>query len=233
MSRSWKATTAKASSRRIVARCSLSSRQTATARVRDWLDRDRGTAASAPRLHAVCAEHPTLRRLIGIAEGSPHLWDLVRADPARLASFLHEAIPNTASTPFSPMQDATSRNARVDEAEVMRRLRRMKAEAALLIALCRYRGRLAGHARDRALRRSLPMRRSALAPAICSPMRGARQAQHSRNDGPARAAATSCSRWARWVRTSSTIRATSISSFSTIRPLRFRRMSSRRRFTCG
>jgi glutamate-ammonia-ligase adenylyltransferase len=71
--------------------------------------------------------------VLGLADGSPHLWDLVRADPmrllhllqsdpdARLDAVLAEAVGAIAATP--------------DEAAAMRLLRRMKAEASLLIAL--------------------------------------------------------------------------------------------------
>ncbi|WP_423968116.1 bifunctional [glutamine synthetase] adenylyltransferase/[glutamine synthetase]-adenylyl-L-tyrosine phosphorylase, partial [Bradyrhizobium sp.] len=72
--------------------------------------------------------------LRGIAEFSPFLFDLVRADPARLVRLLTcdpdtrlaALIETTASEVF----------AATGEAAVMHLLRRMKAEAALLIALC-------------------------------------------------------------------------------------------------
>ncbi|GLH78998.1 glutamate-ammonia-ligase adenylyltransferase [Bradyrhizobium sp. SSBR45G] len=72
--------------------------------------------------------------LLGIAECSPYLFDLVRADAGRLdrllrcepQAHLSQLIARTAHAVFA----ATS------EAEVMRLLRLLKAEAALLIALC-------------------------------------------------------------------------------------------------
>lgn len=72
--------------------------------------------------------------LAGIAEFSPYLFDLVRADAARLIrvlgcdpeAHLTELIDNTAREVF----------AAPNETDVMHLLRRMKAEAALMIALC-------------------------------------------------------------------------------------------------
>jgi glutamate-ammonia-ligase adenylyltransferase len=72
--------------------------------------------------------------LEGIAEGSAYLFDLIRADAARLLrllecdpqSYLEELIERTS------LAVATA----ADEAEAMQLLRRMKSEAALLIALC-------------------------------------------------------------------------------------------------
>jgi [glutamine synthetase] adenylyltransferase / [glutamine synthetase]-adenylyl-L-tyrosine phosphorylase len=72
--------------------------------------------------------------LRGIAEFSPYLFDLVRADAARLVRLL-QCEPEThlrtlIGTSSGELSAATT------EAEVMRLLRRMKSEAALLIALC-------------------------------------------------------------------------------------------------
>ena len=72
--------------------------------------------------------------LLGIAEFSPYLFDLVRADAARLARLL-------ACDPESHLTDLIDRTSRdvlaaASEADVMHLLRRMKAEAALMIALC-------------------------------------------------------------------------------------------------
>ena len=72
--------------------------------------------------------------LLGIAEFSPFLFELARADAARLIRLLScDPEPYLAS-----LIERTSREvfAAADEAEAMRLLRRMKAEAALLIALC-------------------------------------------------------------------------------------------------
>src|SRR3954453_22578369 len=79
--------------------------------------------------------YPQLRTILeGIAETSSYLYDLMRADAARLIrlmdcdpeSHLAELIERTS------LAVATA----ADEAEAMQLLRRMKSEAALLIALC-------------------------------------------------------------------------------------------------
>jgi glutamate-ammonia-ligase adenylyltransferase len=72
--------------------------------------------------------------LLGIAEFSPYLFDLIRADPARLVRLLTcDPEPHLAA-----LIDKTSVEvlAASSEAEVMLLLRRLKAEAALMIALC-------------------------------------------------------------------------------------------------
>src|SRR5262245_50159108 len=79
--------------------------------------------------------HPKARGiLLGVAEFSPYLFDLARADAARLIRIL-------SSDPEAHLAELIERASRQvfaasDEAEVMHLLRRMKAEAALLIALC-------------------------------------------------------------------------------------------------
>ncbi|MEY9587803.1 glutamate-ammonia-ligase adenylyltransferase [Bradyrhizobium yuanmingense] len=79
--------------------------------------------------------HPFAREILtGIAEFSPYLFELVRADTLRLIRLL-ECDPDAHLTALI----AEARSAVLaasEEAEVMRLLRRMKAEAALLIALC-------------------------------------------------------------------------------------------------
>jgi glutamate-ammonia-ligase adenylyltransferase len=80
-------------------------------------------------------EHPFAGSILrGIAEFSPYLFDLIRADPGRLIRLL-------ACDPeqhLAALIEKTSRDvlAAASETEVMLLLRRMKAEAALLIALC-------------------------------------------------------------------------------------------------
>ena len=72
--------------------------------------------------------------LLGIAEASPYLFDLVRADGGRALRLLEcepeEHLTQLIETACREMITASS------EAEAMRLLRRMKSEAALLIALC-------------------------------------------------------------------------------------------------
>src|SRR5437868_7094945 len=80
-------------------------------------------------------EQPFARRvLLGIAEFSPYLFDLVRADAARLIRLL-SCDPEAH---LAALIEDTSRevSAASSESEVMHRLRRLKSEAALLVALC-------------------------------------------------------------------------------------------------
>src|SRR6201998_1690855 len=85
----------------------------------------RGLSAQFPQGHTI---------LLGIAESSPYLFDLMRGDAARLARLLRcapdEHLPELIDT-TCPDVAAAGR-----EADAMRLLRRLKAEAALLIALC-------------------------------------------------------------------------------------------------
>jgi [glutamine synthetase] adenylyltransferase / [glutamine synthetase]-adenylyl-L-tyrosine phosphorylase len=72
--------------------------------------------------------------LFGIAEASPYLFDSVRADAARLIRLLDcEPEPYLAQLIETTCRDVSEASS---EADVMRLLRRMKSEAALLIALC-------------------------------------------------------------------------------------------------
>jgi glutamate-ammonia-ligase adenylyltransferase len=105
---------------------------TAEPRLRDWL-------AELEPQHAAGIEaqlvHPFARIILaGIAEFSPYLFELVRSDPARLLRLL-ECSPDAH---LAALIDDTRRAvlAAPDDAEVMGLLRRMKSEAALLIALC-------------------------------------------------------------------------------------------------
>jgi [glutamine synthetase] adenylyltransferase / [glutamine synthetase]-adenylyl-L-tyrosine phosphorylase len=72
--------------------------------------------------------------LLGIAEASPYLFDLVRADGARAIRLL-ECEPEMR---LARLIENAGRevSAASNEADVMTLLRRMKAEAALLVALC-------------------------------------------------------------------------------------------------
>ncbi|WGD49646.1 bifunctional [glutamine synthetase] adenylyltransferase/[glutamine synthetase]-adenylyl-L-tyrosine phosphorylase [Bradyrhizobium sp. CB1650] len=79
--------------------------------------------------------HPFAKDILaGIAEFSPYLFELVRVDPARLIRLL-QCDPDAHLAAL--IEEARSAVlAAADEAEVMRVLRRMKAETALLTALC-------------------------------------------------------------------------------------------------
>jgi glutamate-ammonia-ligase adenylyltransferase len=95
---------------------------------------DRELFSQDHELAKLAAGHPLVGTLIeGIAEGSPFLWDLIRADPPRLLAILtadpEQHLASILARSFHAV-DATR-----EEDEAMRVLRRMKAEAALLIAL--------------------------------------------------------------------------------------------------
>src|SRR5712672_1432563 len=102
-------------------------------RLADWLtDLAPEQAAAIADLIARFPRAKTI--LLGIAEFSPYLFDLVRADAARLIRLL--ACDPEAH--LAQLIERTSRDvsAASSEADVMQLLRRAKSEAALLIALC-------------------------------------------------------------------------------------------------
>jgi [glutamine synthetase] adenylyltransferase / [glutamine synthetase]-adenylyl-L-tyrosine phosphorylase len=103
------------------------------ARVADWLA-DIARTAAGKALKSLLTEYPPLATLLGgIAAASPYLWDLIRADPARLLRLLG-GNPEAELAALVEKTRADAAAARA-AAEVMRILRRMKAETALLIAL--------------------------------------------------------------------------------------------------
>src|SRR5262245_56612707 len=116
---------------RIVSAPCLSAAEAAHARVEAWLAELSGPAAGLT-LRRLLASHPqTLSLITGLTEGSPYLWELVRAEPERLATLLEsdpdrrlEALIGEATRGVA---EATA------EADVMRLLRRMRAEGALLV----------------------------------------------------------------------------------------------------
>ena len=102
-------------------------------RLADWLtDFAPGQAAV---IDGLIARFPLAKTiLLGIAETSPYLFDLVRADGARAIRLLEcEPEPYLAQLIEKTCRDIF---AATSEADVMQLLRRMKSEAALLIALC-------------------------------------------------------------------------------------------------
>jgi [glutamine synthetase] adenylyltransferase / [glutamine synthetase]-adenylyl-L-tyrosine phosphorylase len=105
----------------------------ARTRVEAWLaGLDR--SAAGKRLRRLVDASPSLKTLLaGLAEGSPFLWELATAEPARLVALL-EADPERQFAALLTRTDKAVAAAR-DEAKAMQLLRRMKAEAALLIAL--------------------------------------------------------------------------------------------------
>jgi glutamate-ammonia-ligase adenylyltransferase len=113
---------------RVIAAPQVASPETA----RRLMQRDLGDALLP--FEPIFAENPKVRALIeGVAEGSPYLWDLIRADPARCVCLLmadpDRHLPSLLEHGFAAVDAAE------DESDAMRQLRAMKAEAALLIAL--------------------------------------------------------------------------------------------------
>src|SRR5262245_7360572 len=105
---------------------------TAEQRLEDWLaDLEPQQAADI----RAWLDRPAARAiLLGIAEFSPYLFDLIRADAARLIRVL----ACDPETHLAALIENTSRDvlAAASEPDVMALLRRMKSEAALMIALC-------------------------------------------------------------------------------------------------
>jgi [glutamine synthetase] adenylyltransferase / [glutamine synthetase]-adenylyl-L-tyrosine phosphorylase len=101
-------------------------------RLGDWLS---GLEPAQSAAIDALLDHPNAKKiLLGIAEFSPYLFDLVRADAARLTRIL-SCDPESH---LASVMEETSRAvwSAAGESEAMHLLRRMKAEAALLIALC-------------------------------------------------------------------------------------------------
>jgi len=102
-------------------------------RLKDWLaDLAPGQPAA---IEEILARFPRARTiLLGIAEASPYLFDLIRADAAR-AIVLLECEPGRHLAQLIE-RTRSEVSAASSEAGVMQRLRHTKSEAALLIALC-------------------------------------------------------------------------------------------------
>jgi len=102
-------------------------------RLAEWLS-DVAPEQSAA-LDSLIARFPSAKAiLLGIAESSPYLFDLVRADGARALRLLgcepERHLPELIANTCREVSAAST------EADVMQLLRGMKSEAALLIALC-------------------------------------------------------------------------------------------------
>ena len=117
---------------RIVTAPYLVEEAAARARLDEWLA---GLAApEAKALNALLTAQPLLRQLLeSLAESSPYLWDLASREPERLLRLLN-ADPDRHLADLLARESAAAATTE-DQAEAMRHLRRMKAEAALLIAL--------------------------------------------------------------------------------------------------
>lgn len=118
---------------RFVAGPKLLSPQDAERRLADWLGDVPPEAANS--LREMSGSYPHAKAILeGIAEASPYLFDLMRADPGR-AVRLFQCDPDEHITAL--IDKAVADVAAVaTEADVMTVLRRMKSEAALMIALC-------------------------------------------------------------------------------------------------
>jgi glutamate-ammonia-ligase adenylyltransferase len=105
----------------------------AQARLDEWLAEVGRTAAGKALKRLLAASPKVEALLLGLADGSPYLWDLATAKPDRLLSVL-DADPDRH---FGMLLQASAQAVATagDEAEAMRLLRHMKSEAALLIAL--------------------------------------------------------------------------------------------------
>jgi [glutamine synthetase] adenylyltransferase / [glutamine synthetase]-adenylyl-L-tyrosine phosphorylase len=102
-------------------------------RLRDWLD-DLAPEPAAEIDQFLSRFAQARAILLGIAEASPYLYDLIRADAARVIRLL--ACEPERHLAFLVEQIGREVSLASSEADVMRLLRRSKAEAALLIALC-------------------------------------------------------------------------------------------------
>ena len=110
----------------------VSAPDSAEQRLADWLsDLAPGEPAA---VNGLCTRFPLAGTILqGIAEASPYLFDLIRADAARLIRLLEcEPDRHLAALIEKTCREVT---AATSEADVMHLLRRMKSEAALLIAL--------------------------------------------------------------------------------------------------
>jgi [glutamine synthetase] adenylyltransferase / [glutamine synthetase]-adenylyl-L-tyrosine phosphorylase len=118
--------------RRLARAPNLSSPETTRARVADW--KKSLSDADADKLCRLERELPLVSGLVeGIADGSPYLWDLVAADAARFLSLVGDDPDERFAALLSWTLGEVARAA--DDAAAATLLRRMKAEAALLIAL--------------------------------------------------------------------------------------------------
>jgi glutamate-ammonia-ligase adenylyltransferase len=104
----------------------------AKARLSEWLA---GLPeAEAKPMRALLAAHPVVQTLLeSLSESSPFLWELVTAAPGRLLALMADAPETHLDELLARSGAAAAQTEDIDEA--MRILRRMKAEAALLIAL--------------------------------------------------------------------------------------------------
>ncbi|MBI1204032.1 MAG: bifunctional [glutamine synthetase] adenylyltransferase/[glutamine synthetase]-adenylyl-L-tyrosine phosphorylase [Rhodopseudomonas sp.] len=117
---------------RIITAPRLNEPATAAANVAAWqAELDEPVAA---RIAALFIAHPVIAALLqSLSESSPFLWDLASRDGARLYAMLNAPPERYLDDLLAAGSKAVAATDEIDEA--MRILRRMKAEAALLIAL--------------------------------------------------------------------------------------------------
>ncbi len=102
-------------------------------RVAAWLSSIARTVAGKA-IASLVGEHAKLASVLGgIAETSPYLWDLVRADPTRFLRLINGDADAELAALLASAHDTAA--AAKGSPALMRVLRRAKAEAALLIAL--------------------------------------------------------------------------------------------------
>jgi glutamate-ammonia-ligase adenylyltransferase len=117
----------------IVTAPNLSDPQQAKIRLGEWLGALANTRPGE-KLAQLFIAQPKLQHLVeGIADASPFLWDLVSNEPERFATLLDADPQQHLAGLLAKTSQAVA--ATPDETAAMRLLRRMKAEAALLIAL--------------------------------------------------------------------------------------------------
>jgi len=105
----------------------------ARARVDAWLA-EIGRSVAGKKLKTLITDTPLLRTLLeSIGESSPYLWELATKEPPRLLKLLGADPDGHLAALLAEQVRAVA--ATKDEGDAMRGLRRMKAEAALLIAL--------------------------------------------------------------------------------------------------
>jgi glutamate-ammonia-ligase adenylyltransferase len=111
----------------------VSAPEKAEQRLADWLT-DLGSEQAAT-IDDLIGRFPVAKTIfLGLAEASPYLFDLVRADGARAIRLLEcDPQPHLAQLIEETCRQVSAASS---EADVMQLLRRMKSEAALLVALC-------------------------------------------------------------------------------------------------
>jgi [glutamine synthetase] adenylyltransferase / [glutamine synthetase]-adenylyl-L-tyrosine phosphorylase len=103
------------------------------AAVADWLRSISASPAGNALANLLASFQPLAALVEAIADGSPYLWDLVRASPTRFVSLLKSNPEEQLVQRLAETADAVA--ACADSDAVMRLLRELKAEAALLIAI--------------------------------------------------------------------------------------------------